>query len=146
MKKWLRKAVAGLSAAAVVFGSAGVLPEGVFDGWSIAASAVDIVDSGTCGDNLTWTLDDEGMLTISGTGQMTNYTEAGATPWNKNSIKSIVIGTGVKSIGNSVFWGCCNLKTIFIPSGTKERFEKILPEYKEKLVEINNISSIRCKS
>ena len=38
----------------------------------ITASAT-IVESGTCGDNLTWTLDDEGTLTISGTGDMFNY-------------------------------------------------------------------------
>ena len=35
--------------------------------------AASTVASGTCGDNLTWTLDDEGTLTISGTGRMTNY-------------------------------------------------------------------------
>ena len=33
-------------------------------------SAAEIVESGECGDNLTWTLDDEGTLTISGTGPM----------------------------------------------------------------------------
>ena len=32
-----------------------------------------IVDSGECGDNLTWTLDDEGTLTIRGTGSMNDY-------------------------------------------------------------------------
>ena len=30
-------------------------------------------ESGTCGEDLTWTLDDEGTLTISGTGEMTDY-------------------------------------------------------------------------
>lgn len=29
--------------------------------------------SGTCGDNLTWTLDDNGLLTISGAGEMTDF-------------------------------------------------------------------------
>ena len=32
-----------------------------------------IVDSGTCGENLTWTLDDTGTLTINGAGRMTDF-------------------------------------------------------------------------
>ena len=35
--------------------------------------SVSAATSGTCGDNLTWTLDDAGTLTISGTGAMANY-------------------------------------------------------------------------
>ena len=31
------------------------------------------VASGECGDNLTWTLDDQGTLTISGTGKMWDW-------------------------------------------------------------------------
>ena len=34
------------------------------------AAMAEIVESGTCGENLTWTLDDEGLLTISGTGRI----------------------------------------------------------------------------
>ena len=37
------------------------------------SSAATIVDSGTCGDNLTWTLDSDGLLTISGSGAMEDY-------------------------------------------------------------------------
>ena len=40
------------------------------------ALAAEIVDSGTCGkygDNLTWTLDSDGLLTISGEGEMADY-------------------------------------------------------------------------
>ena len=40
---------------------------------AVGASAAEIVDSGNCGDNLTWTLDSEGTLTISGNGSMENY-------------------------------------------------------------------------
>ena len=48
------------------------------------ALAADIVDSGTCGaeaygSNLTWTLDSEGVLTISGSGNMQNYEPY--SPW-----------------------------------------------------------------
>lgn len=45
-----------------------------------SAQTVDSSD-GTCGDNLTWTLDDAGTLTISGTGAMTNYSSSSKAPW-----------------------------------------------------------------
>ncbi len=41
-----------------------------FAAMSVTASAA---ESGKCGDNLTWTLNDEGTLTISGTGGMYGY-------------------------------------------------------------------------
>ena len=54
-------------------------------------AAANIVASGTCGangDNLTWTLDDAGLLTISGTGAMRDYSQSSNIPWygNRNSI------------------------------------------------------------
>lgn len=33
-----------------------------------SAFAAEVVQTGQCGDSLTWTLDDEGTLTVSGTG------------------------------------------------------------------------------
>ncbi len=39
----------------------------------LVVSAETTATSGTCGDNVTWTLDDDGTLTISGTGNMENY-------------------------------------------------------------------------
>ena len=43
--------------------------------WALPGSAfaASIVDSGTCGTDLTWTLDSDGLLTISGTGSMSSY-------------------------------------------------------------------------
>ncbi len=37
------------------------------------SSAATIVDYGTCGDNMTWTLDSDGTLTVSGMGVMNDY-------------------------------------------------------------------------
>ena len=43
--------------------------------------------SGTCGDNLTWTLDDSGTLTISGTGEMYEYGYYNVPPWDDAQVK-----------------------------------------------------------
>lgn len=64
-----------------------------------------LINSGTCGENLTWTLSDDGILTISGTGEMTNwgwptYTIA---PWNAKNVRVVNIEEGVTSIGNYAF-------------------------------------------
>ncbi len=76
------------------------------------AKAAEIIDSGTCGDNLTWTLDDEGTLTISGTGEMHNY-DYNASPWFGNSsIKTIIMGNEVTSIGSQAFRECSGLTDV----------------------------------
>ena len=65
------------------------------------------VATGTCGDDLTWVLDDEYTLTISGSGAMSDYSVDEA-PWYasyQTSIKSIVIEDGVTSIGSGAFNG-----------------------------------------
>ena len=69
------------------------------------------VDSGACGDNLTYTLDSNGVLTISGTGDMQNSSFG----WNKKQIKSVIINDGVTSIGNDAFSSCSGLTSVTIP-------------------------------
>ncbi|MBQ3355563.1 MAG: leucine-rich repeat domain-containing protein [Oscillospiraceae bacterium] len=74
--------------------------------------------SGTCGDNLTWTLDTEnGVLEIFGTGDMNNYISYKNNPWYsyRQGIKCIIIGNGVASIGDHAFDGCGGLTSITIP-------------------------------
>lgn len=76
----------------------------------------DIVDSGTCGDDLEWTLDSEGLLTITGKYEMENYSSY-STRWNGNSskIKKIYINiTKQGTIGNYAFYGCTNLTEVEI--------------------------------
>ncbi len=74
--------------------------------------------AGTCGTLLTWYLDCNGVLTISGTMTMTNYSSGVSMPWYalKNDIKSVFIKPGVTSIGNYAFYGCTNLRSVTIPS------------------------------
>ena len=75
-----------------------------------------VVESGVCGKNLTWTLDNAGTLTISGTGEMTDW-ETGCAPWYSSglSVKSVVVGYGVTSIGNSAFYECAYMTSITLP-------------------------------
>lgn len=85
------------------------------------ALAADTVASGTCGaegDNLTWTLDSEGLLTISGAGAMKDYDDFGnRAAWyaNRDSIKTVSIGSGVTSVGSYAFSYCQNLTGVMIP-------------------------------
>ena len=77
-------------------------------------------DSGTCGDNLTWTYESAtNTLTISGTGNMNNYQPFSyASPWDsfRSSIKKVIIENGVTSIGDRAFFKCSGLTSITIPN------------------------------
>ena len=111
-----KKVLSGLLALALVFGSAAALPQGVFDtAPTITASAVSSATSGTCGENLTWTLSD-GVLTISGTGAMTNYKNNESPFYGRTDIQSVYIKSGVTSIGYNAFTSCKNLVSISIKS------------------------------
>ncbi|MBR3855068.1 MAG: leucine-rich repeat domain-containing protein, partial [Bacteroidaceae bacterium] len=75
--------------------------------------------SGTCGDNLTWSLDKTtGALTISGDGAMTNYTSSAKAPWydSRTSVKKVSFSGNITSIGAYAFYGT-SLTSVSIPSG-----------------------------
>ncbi|MBQ6707976.1 MAG: leucine-rich repeat domain-containing protein, partial [Clostridia bacterium] len=74
--------------------------------------------SGSCGTNLTWTLNTStGMLEITGEGDMTDWSSADYVPWYSytEDIKIVNIGDGVSNIGYCAFEDCSNLTNIIIP-------------------------------
>lgn len=81
-----------------------------------------LLDSGTCGENLTWTLTSDGVLTISGEGEMARLSSYNyQVPWERhsNSITNVVIKNGVASIDRFAFSECSNLQSVTIPSSVK---------------------------
>lgn len=72
--------------------------------------------SGTWGD-LSWAIDKNGLLTISGSGAMNNL-ELPSSAWEefKDQITAVEIRNGVTSIGNNAFQSCANLTSVTIPS------------------------------
>lgn len=87
----------------------------------VSAQIITTTLSGECGQNATWTLDSDGLLTISGEGNMYNWennnTSSATAPWNKYAhlIKKIVICKGVTSVGDYAFKNACSLKSVQLP-------------------------------
>ena len=74
--------------------------------------------SGVCGDDLTWSLDYFGNLTVSGTGDMYDYGRyENQAPWKEyaESIKTVTIEEGATTLGNFTFMDCANLTTVTLP-------------------------------
>lgn len=90
----------------------------------ILSPSIGAVKSGKCGDNITWTLDDDHHLILTGTGDMYNYIQCSSSsdifstsPWSWSSqVRSVTISWGITSIGNNAFLGCTNLSSIEIPN------------------------------
>lgn len=97
------------------------------------------IESGTCGDNLTWSYSKSTKtLTISGTGNMWDYdydyfSGKSSTPWYEFSenIQNVTIHDGVTTIGNCAFYGCYNMESIDIPNS---------------IINIGNWSFMYCRS
>ena len=83
----------------------------------VAEDSNNIVLSGNCGEHVTFVLDSDGVLTISGSGDMSDYSynyNQGA-PWKKSLVKIISISKGVTSIGDFAFYNCSGLTNVTIP-------------------------------
>ncbi|MDE6781792.1 MAG: leucine-rich repeat domain-containing protein [Ruminococcus sp.] len=90
-------------------------------------SCGDSKNSGDCGiaggDNVKWKLDENGILTISGKGEMASYLgyhAEWASKSKKDTIKKVVIEDGVTNIGHDAFYECSNITEIDIPDSVTE--------------------------
>ena len=78
--------------------------------------AAENISDGNCGENVSWILDSEGLLTVSGNGEMADYPEVTDVPWydQRESISAVLIEDGVTGIGDNAFAGCVNLTDVSI--------------------------------
>ncbi len=88
---------------------------------ALPATAASVLASGDCGktgNDVTWTLDRDGLLTVSGTGEMADYDNADDVPWHSylNLVASVVIQNGVTSVGKNAFQSCANLASVTLPA------------------------------
>ena len=83
----------------------------------LPALKVNADSSGTLGPAVTWTMDDNGTVTITGSGDMDDFDSgSNRSPFRfNNEVKKIIIEDGVTSIGDYVFCVCENLEEITIP-------------------------------
>lgn len=108
-----------------------------------AAFATDIA-SGTCGaegdgSNVIWTLDETGLLTISGTGKIASGT--GGSIWSDKPVLAVDIRSGVTGVGKDAFYGCNDLQVISLPDTVTQLDDNALgncPALSDILVDAKN--------
>ena len=83
---------------------------------AMACFTVCLASSGKCGNNITWNLDRNGILTLEGNGMMPDFSE---TPWHPDLVRSVVISEGITSIGKNAFKKCKNLTSVYISNTVK---------------------------
>ena len=84
----------------------------------LLAAAVTLAASGSCGENVTWSLSaDEAVLTISGYGPMEDYRSTSKVPWrySVDAVKAVVVEAGVTTLGDSAFQNCKSLEQVELP-------------------------------
>lgn len=79
-----------------------------------------VQSEGTTGD-VAWTLDNHGVLKVTGEGAMADYASAADAPWaaSADSIKEVMIGDDVTTVGANAFAGLANLENIVLGKNTK---------------------------
>jgi len=80
----------------------------------------DVVASGTCGTDASWTLYNDGRMVISGTGAMDDYGDVHQNcPWRFNTyssmITAVVVENGITHIGDYSFYQCYNIASVSFP-------------------------------
>lgn len=145
--------------AGIIVNSAACIPQIACNNNSIVAAASAF--EGMLGENVSWSLDENGVLTVSGSGEMTDWNFGTISfsndkidltfsgPANpiyeiREAVKSIVVEEGVTTIGQLTFTGCSNLKSVSLPEsltainrfafcGCSQLEEIIIPENVKKI-------------
>jgi len=82
---------------------------------SLVAGAAELEKSGTYGDNLTWTLDTDGVLVISGKGEMAESSTTENWNWFSHKVKKIIVSNGITTIAPYAFSSCGEATEVVLP-------------------------------
>ena len=97
----------------------------------LSQKAADLIDSGTCGEQATWELYQDGTLYIKGSGAMSDYsissdandTSFCSAPWyasHRSDIQTVIIEDGITRIGEHAFTYCSAMHSVSIPDSVTE--------------------------
>ena len=114
---------ANIASATLYLPEASVTAYMVVEPWSrfgtVKTQEGSIIYHGSCGDNVWYSLNTgTGVLSITGTGSMTNYSSSSNVPWYsyKSYIKKVEMSDDIISIGNYAFYNCDSLESFTIPN------------------------------
>ncbi|MBR1663888.1 MAG: leucine-rich repeat domain-containing protein [Ruminococcus sp.] len=114
-----KKIISSALALSMLAGTAVFVPEtGVSAQASFLAQTVSKATSGKCGKNVSWSLDKNGTLTLSGSGKTYDCTYDDPSPFRCDGrIKKVIVKKGVTSIGDSLFDQCYSLESAELEEG-----------------------------
>lgn len=77
-------------------------------------------EGGSCGDNLNWIFAD-GILTITGSGDMWDFPEETMAPWYslRSEIRTLVLPEGLSRVGALAFYDCNRVTAAVLPDSVK---------------------------
>ena len=118
-----RKMLSILGGAAVVavgvgVGGVAMLNKGEDAPAASSSSEAAIIASGKCGDGISWSLDENGVLWLSGEGKMDDYESADVSPWAKKRGRIVEVNfeNGITTVGGYAFRNCSRLQKVTLPS------------------------------
>ena len=118
-----RKMLGILGGAAVVavgvgVGGVAMLNKGEAAPAASSSSEAAIIASGKCGDGISWSLDENGVLWLSGEGKMDDYESADVSPWAKKRGRIVEVNfeNGITTVGGYAFRNCSRLQKVTLPS------------------------------
>ena len=80
------------------------------------ASGRTILQYGKCGNDVYYTICDDGEAALYGTGATYDYTSHDSVFYQNNQIKEIVLSNGITSLGDRLFYHCANAETVSLPA------------------------------